>query len=82
MKSYQFIYFNSWNNQNAFIYDIFNDMWVLDTKADLSEFWKYEATNDCLLHYKYCATRLFQYENCKCNGDGLQVGFYEFTESE
>jgi hypothetical protein len=77
MKAYQFIYFNSWSGSNSFIWDTYNSEWILDIKADMAEFWKYSVPSDCMIHECFRAKRKFDFENCKCDGNGIQKATFE-----
>ena len=81
-KGYNYLFFVSWNNENTFYFDIYENEWVIDYKTDFTQTWKFEVPEDCRLQYANSAKRLFNYEDCKCNGQGVQMGFYEFTEDD
>ena len=74
---FNYIYFTSWNKENNFYYDIYENQWVLDTKTDFTQHWKFEVPEDCKAHYAFLAKRLFNFEDCKCDGNGIQFGTYE-----
>jgi hypothetical protein len=77
VKGFTFIFFNSWNNENTFYYDIYENQWVMDTKTDFTQDWKFSVPDDCKLQYMNYAKRLFNFEDCKCDGNGIQFGFYQ-----
>ena len=77
--SFRYIYFTSWNNQDNFLYNHFNHRFDLEANIDFYDAWKYEISGKLV---SLAAIELFEAEKCICNGHGLKVGTYEFTEDD
>ena len=72
---YKYLTFTSWNG-TPFVYDVYNDEWVMADKADLSEFYKYAVPDDCALQYANYAKRRFTADGCICDGKGITFNTY------
>ena len=79
VKGFSYVYFDSWY-RGTFIWNhfhnTFEDIDSIDF-VDKHPYYFYEQNR--ITEY---IIDIFNQEGCKCNGQGLQVGFYEFPESE
>jgi len=73
---FNYVYFTTQYGVDL-IWNDFDNRFELDYRVDFSDTHKFECNS-----IPEIARDIFGSEKCVCDGNGLQVGFYEFPENE